>query len=85
MNITMQIKVMKVGDVYRVFEVNEGYYYQECIGKWACEADGDYYGNKFGVDLFIHAPLLHGNLPHVGLGERNQATLKGRLIIKSLK
>lgn len=74
---------MKVGDVYRVFEVtDENYYSKSLAGKQFAELGNEWLGNEYGV----HSPLEFRGVKelHFGIDERNGARLIGQLRITKL-
>lgn len=74
---------MKVGDTFRVFEVQIDNYSSGLVGKQSIEVNNQYYKNYHGVDLFLDIGI--GEYPHYGIDDRNQAKQVGTIRIKSLK
>lgn len=76
-------KKPKVGDVFRVFQIEIDFYDLGDLGKWGIEKKDYYYGNRFGVNLYLN----NGNkrYDHFGFDNRKQAKCVGRLIITKIK
>lgn len=76
------MKKLEVGMTFRVFEAVNTEQYYNFINKysWSIEVPNRFLGNKYGVDLYGNESTWH-----LGIDERKDARLVGRLIIKSVK
>ena len=74
---------MKVGDTFRVFEVQIDDYNSGLVGKQSIEVNNQYYKNHHGVDLFLDIGI--GVYPHYGINDRKHLKQVGTIRIKSLK
>ena len=77
----MEKKKIKVGQVFRVFEVTKRYYFNDS-GKWFSELNNVYFGNNFGVDGYLSDS---GHCHHFGIDHRNHAKQVGLLRITKVK
>ena len=77
-------KEIKVGQVFRVFEVIDDQYNLGLRGMFFCESNDHYLGNKFGVNIPFNAPFDNSSI-HLGIDERMHAKQVGLLRITKVK